>query len=593
MEQLLSSCKRLLLTHSGALILAFGVGFICGVPQLLAEQALDDEYRRVPFLYQDNEAVYLSRIHEFADGHSAVSSPFLHEYKNDSETLMPPIGEEAYWLASRISRLDLTDIVVVSKFVLPALLFLLIYALVISVVPGARLAALAAASVSVLGFELVNITDMWALLSQEYVGTYLSIWTRLVHPISGGLALFGFLVAFRRALDRWLWAVLAALLLALSTTYIFAFGIAVAVVGVVSAAALITREWRVVWVAFGIGLGGAVIMAPYLWAGFASVGGGGTALALKNGLFLTRVPLMSTVVMGALVLGALTLLYERLVLKQQLSVTRPSVFLFLLVLGTILAMNQHVVTGRTVWPQHFVQYVFPIAYAAVIGWYALHAARFSKYSSIPLIGVIVISFALGISTIPTYRASLDQYRTENRYAPTLQFLRENEGPCVALSVERTELINLFVTAFTKCDAYYTHYTFMGVPDDRVRHNFFVQLRVLGITPDTVDAYFAEYPDLTWRVFFRSWSDYFQHATDPWLMAIRDEEEIEAWTARTEADVISEYKEFYKKDFRTELLKYRIDYVLWDKSGEVAFDAAEYPFLAPAFEAQGIEVYRVR
>ena len=94
--------------HLGALVLAVAAGLLSGLPQHLAETSIGDDYHGVPFLFQDAELVYLTRIHEFQDGHPSVSSPFLHDYKDGSSSLMAPVGEYMYWVLSGYGTLSLS-----------------------------------------------------------------------------------------------------------------------------------------------------------------------------------------------------------------------------------------------------------------------------------------------------------------------------------------------------------------------------------------------------------------------------------------------------------------------------------------------------
>ena len=588
---------RFIRPHTVALLLALAAGIIIGLPQHLAPHALGEAYNNIPFMYQDNEVVYLSRVREFQDGNPDVSSPFLHEYKNGDANIQPPVGELFYWVPAQVFGVPITKILVASKYVYPAILFLIFYALMYRVLPSSvrlrKTTALAGAAVSTLGFEFVHITETLSILTGSYREVYLSVWTRLVHPISGALLLFPFLFSIYSILKkRFLWAVPAALLLGLSLGYIFAFGIGSVVLALLFVLALFFREWRTASVLAAVGIGAIVINIPHLISVLPSVFGSEQDVALKNGLFLTHVPIISKVLVLALIISIAGLVYD-IRRNVRLTLHSPQLFFLVLLVAGFLAMNQHIVTGKTVWPQHFVQYTIPLVYIAMVSWYALYIAPHLRgFASAALVLLISLSFVFGIAALQTYMHALEDYTRVNKYAPTLAYLNEQKDECVVLAVEKSEHISNYITALTQCDVYTTEYTFVGVPEERITHNFFVYLRFQGITSETVDLYIEENPELIWRVFYRDWQDYFRHSTDPWLTRISDRGEIDQWIQDTRASVAVRYKEFYKQDFQGELLRYQLDYIVWDREGDTLLSSQEFPFLEEVYEAENVVIYRL-
>lgn len=584
--------------HIAAFVLAAIAGILSAGPMLIAPQKLGEAYHGIPYLYQDNEVVYLSRIRELQDGYRSVSSPFLHEYKEGRVNLMPPIGEHLYWLPAHLLGISLTMVLVASKFVFPALLFLILYALVFSALPSTttirRLSALAGASLAVLGFDLAHLSEVLSIVTGASSEVYLSVWTRLVHPISGALFLFSFLFSIRQVLEkRWWWSVPSSIFLALSIGYIFAFGMASASLGLFVLVALLFREWRVAGTLLAVGAGSMVLVTPHLMAVLPTVGGTGTYDALQNGMFLAHTPLISKVLLGALVVMLAGLVFD-VRRHTKLSLIAPQIFFTSVLFAGLCAMNQQVLTGRTVWPQHFVQFTTPLVYLSLISWYALYIApRLGRLASLVPLSLIGLSIAFAVAALPTYRFQMEDFARINRYAPLISTLNSLDAPCVVMPIERVEHLNFFITALTSCDSYSTHYTFVGVPPERVRHNFFVHLRFQGVTPSTLAAYLDERPELIWRVFFRDWEDYFYHSHDPWLTEVSDREEVEKWIEDTTREIIADYALFYKQDFHDALLMYRLDYVVSDSAGDTDFDATKYPFLEPIEEKEGIVLYRVK
>jgi hypothetical protein len=579
-----SAPRSILTFHAGAIALALAVGILSGLPQVLAARTLGEDYAGVPYLFQDNDVTYLARVHELVDGHTELSSPLLYEYKDGGQSLMPAVGEWLY--------VPFVDYVSVTKFLFPALLFLLIYAFVyLSARDLRRLTALTAASVSTTGFALLFPFEIFGLFTTQTTEPYLSIWTRLVHPISGGLLLFLLLIAERlsRGGNYW-WTALGALALGLSTGYIFSFGIGVVAVALLGLLHWATGERKALQSVLYILVGAAIINLPHFWSAFTSGASGGSAAGQKVGLLLTHEPMVSAVLLlGALV--TLGVMAFRRYWDGAWDVHSPLVVALILLGSVIVAMNQQLVTGRTAWPHHFIQYGVPLVYCALALTLSELRELGSRLRATLLIAGIGASLAVGLVSLPTYTAVLDEYRTVNRYAGALEYLRNHEGPCVAQLIENAERHNLYIPAFTHCDVYLTDYVFMGVPDERILHNFLVYMHLMGVTPSTADEFLESNRKRIWAVFFRDWRDLFHDTKDEWLLKHGDPAEIEVWLDSTAAAVGIEYRRTYA-DPRELFLKYRLDYLIWDSTGATPFDASQFPFLTPVFESRGVVVYRV-
>src|SRR3989344_7330949 len=108
------------------ILMALAVGIIGIYPQLRFINYLGDEYRGIPLVQSANEDAYLGIMQEIADGHwSAASVPFF-EYKN-LYPLLPPTAPAFYVLFSKILDISLVNILILSKFFQPLILFLLVY----------------------------------------------------------------------------------------------------------------------------------------------------------------------------------------------------------------------------------------------------------------------------------------------------------------------------------------------------------------------------------------------------------------------------------------------------------------------------------
>ena len=58
------------------------------------------------------------------------------------------------------------------------------------------------------------------------------------------------------------------------------------------------------------------------------------------------------------------------------------------------------------------------------------------------------------------------------------------------------------------------------------------------------------------------------------------------------ELVEAYRKFRSRDLRAELLKFRLDYVLYDKEGKIPFDESRFPFLKKAYEDERFIVYEI-
>ncbi len=547
--------------HRAALVLAIVVGVLSVTPHLLAVRSIGSAYRDIPFMYTDDEDIYLARMQEIVDGHPSVGSAFFYEYKND-RALLPPIGEYVYVGLSRATGLVLAQTLVLAKFLFPALLFLLIYAflrrLLTSEPPRLQtLGAIAGGLLVTLGYDLLSIQDIWSLLHGQDIGVRVSLWTRPVNPILGALLVFGYLNLLWKALEeRRLWVgVLAGILLGASVFYFFSWGVLISVTAVLGAIFLAQKDWRrVKQVAIVVGTS-FIVSAPYWISTFRSVGGEvGRALALRNGMFFTHAPLLNKTLLAALILFLLASAYlvRRGTSWRELTREPWWIVSASLLLGGLLALNQQIVTGREIWPYHFVQYTKPFAMIVVI--VILIRAVGARWSR--AVGAACGAFLLFVilqagAAAVTHQSVLPDFKKRQADAELFDWLNRNASPdCVVLVKEPVEHLARFIPAFTHCNTYISSWVFSGVPEDRIAHNFFLHLRLQGVTSANVRSYLLSHPNLVRSSFFDDWKTIFMTGVDDWLLR--------------QIDVLEpRYRVFLQQNALDQLHAYRVDYFVSD------------------------------
>ncbi len=596
--------RKTIYAHRWAIFLSLTAAFLVAAPTFFSIWALGSEYSGMPFLYQDNEAFYLARIQEITDGHPSVGSPIIFEYK-DSPTPLAPTGEYFYALPALVLGWPAHFITSLSKFLLPWLLFLLVYALtflLIRNISGAwpKLFAMLAASLVILGFDLVHFPEIANIFKAGSDSLYLSVWTRLVHPVTGGLFLFVFLFSIWGVIrGRKLAWILAGVSFGLTIGYIFSFGLALAVLLVLFVVYALKRRFDILR-----GLAAALLVGFFLnifnTKNFLAMAFSpeGTALSLRNGLLLTHVPLLNKLLIVSALVWLAVLIFERRGRggdRGRRDIADADILVGALIVGSIVAMNQQVFTGKIIWPHHFVQYTIPFAFIIL----SLTAARFFKFrfrqpgATLALL-LIIISFLFGLRTLGSYTAVIDDFSYKQRYQPVLDWLNINaEKDCVVFAWEQAEIIAPLIPALTHCNSYFTTYNFVGIAYDDIKPRYLSRLRLNGVTPDNIETYLSANSVEVQANFFRDWKELFLHSRDPWLVSISDRPAIYEWKENQTAAVISDYQDFYQKDFYTELKKFRLNYVIWDESAEPASSPDEFDFLKPVYSFSGVHLYEVR
>ncbi len=559
MKQLFHRVMQVARAQWLAILFALLVGLLSVAPHILARVQLGTSYQGIPFMYLDDEDIYLARMHEILDGHWMVGSPYFHEYK-DSVSMLPPLGEAYYAVPSMLFQIPLTEIVVFSKFLLPLILFLLAYVLALRLMDVGRpenrkLTACAAAVMIVIGYSTIPFSELAHWVRTGSIAQNLPLWTRLVNPVTGAILLFSyFLVVWelwngRRRRHAWV----AGVLWALMASYFFSWAFALSVSAFFLLFALITKQkaqMRSMILMLGIG---AVCVIPLWWGMIQRIGApGGQALSVKNGMSFTHAPLLNKTLLAAIAIFFILTWIAARGRKGLKEIMRRPWWLFCLafLFGGIWSLSQQIVTGRTIWPHHFVQYTVPFAILTlfVAAWYAC-SERFPRIWKAVCIAAIAFIVLESAGILAGVRSKLDDFRMLQTYAPAFAWLDAHAPPsCVVLVDEPGERITRLVPAFSHCDVYLSSYIYFGVPDDRVLHNFLLMLRFHGVTPDTVRAYLNAHEDLVREYFFESFETLFARSDDAWVQGKID-------------GLVAAYPDFYAGDLASEIHTYQADYVM--------------------------------
>lgn len=566
--------KYFIKVHNLALLSAIIVGVIYLAPYIIFTISLGDKYQGIPMLATANEDFYRARIQDIIDGHPLLGSFAFYESKNEP-SLTPPTAEMFYALPNLLLGISLTKILIASRFILPFILFLLVYFLinkitVDSLLLSNKLNAIAGGLFVTLGYDLVDYHSLWLyLIGQAMPGGNFLIWARPVNPVMGAIFLFSFLICvwsiiqksrYRRSL-----IITASVFLALMiSSYFFSWGVAVSVLAVLILIYTIKKEFKVVKDFFGVGLLAALMASPYWYISFkASQGLWYKGALLRNGLFYTHYPMLNKFLITSLLFYFIIVVIAFIFRKERVrfkdSIKDWHLFTLALLLGGFWALNQQVVTGMTVWPYHFVQYTIPSAmvvllallYNIIKGWKPF---LWALATSIIVSSSLIFSV---VTQIGTYQINFNDTIKLQSYKPVFDWLNSQENDSVVLvkidNKEKFEILNGLIPAFTHANIYASIWAYNLMVPDRIHHSFLTILRLRGVASENIEEYLQKNKGEAVEYLSSNFKGVFSLKDFPDFSDTILQERLKSFPA--------EYQKFASKNFKTELKKYRLDYIV--------------------------------
>ncbi|MDP3729529.1 MAG: hypothetical protein Q8R26_02130 [bacterium] len=555
--------KFFLIRHSLGIVFAIIAGIICIAPQLLLINAAGSDYQGIPFFDINDETYYMARMHDILDGHGWVSSPFIYEYKTQVP-LMYPLVEYLYAIPAFIFGIGLQNIIVFGRFLFPTILFLLVYLLLFRLAEdgtrASKLNAIVGALFVVLGYDIIDYRTAVPFLLGKMQLTPFLIWTRTVNPVTGAILIFSLLLLLWSLIQkpRRYSFVMPGIVFGLMIGYFFSWSISFAIIGSLTLIFIFQKKYDVVKQLLLILPVWAVVSAPYWYNAVRAIGSpAGEKTALRNALFLTHVPVINKVLVATITVFLGFFIYTYI--KKRKAQEKMEFwwwFLFALLLSGVTVFSQQIITGRTIWPHHYVQYTIP--FSIVVGMIVLYKVVRPQFFKVwaSIISIIAItSLYYGIVAAQSYRFLVNDIRDNQRYASVLAWLNDNaEKDCVVLVKEEIqEKLTRLIPSFTSCNVYSAQWILFGVvPDDeRIHHTVMVHLRLQGIPAERAEQYLTTHAGWLRNYFYRDWHDFL----------VQDENIL--WLVDVRKKIVEDYRAFLKKDFSTELEKYKLDYIIAD------------------------------
>jgi len=602
--------KFFLKKHHLAFVLALLVGLIYLAPHLIGIFSLGDSYQEIPLMGTDNEDAYLFRMQEILDGHPLLGSPVFFEYK-DNWPMMPPVGEMVYAVPALLLNISLVSVLTVSKFILPFVLFLLVYFLIHNLTKkfdslSVKINAVAGALFVTLGYDLVDYYSLWLfLVGKKIPGSFL-LWDRPVNPILGGIFLFSFLLCLWRIEKnkqyKKIFIVLASVFLSLMIgSYFFSWGMALSITGVLGFIYILQKRYKEILSLIFVIFITSILTSPFWYFSWrASQSPFYEESVLQSGIFYTHHPLINKILLATLIFYFI--LFSPLLIRKVVSVFKRSqafssqfsfarlenwqVFCLSFLIGGFIAFNQQIITGMTIWPFHFVQYSIPLSIVVVfVLLYKVIKEKWWNLWKLIIFLVIIFSLGFGVYTqVGAYKYNYNHFKDSQKYKIAFDWLNEKEKDSVVLVREPREgryELNNFVLAFTHCNVYSSYWRYSLMPKSRIYHNLLVNLRLQGIDSENIDQYLEDNKGEVVGKLTSNWKEMYKVKQFSDFSVEKPEEKLKEFAL--------DYKNFMKNDFDNELKKYRLDYIF--SVGELNSEViSQLPSIKLEFESNNLYLY---
>lgn len=569
------------------ILLAVAVGILIFAPAVYFRY-FDFGYKGIDFFGSDAENYYVGQIQEIYDGRWSSGNVFLAENKNDPY-VQQPLPAIIVALLGKILGLSAININLLTKFLFPALLTVIVYLFFSDLTGRKDVAVLMAVFVMLIQATWIFINpSSWLpfLLKGEFRGTDYNFisYARPINPQISSIFFFGYLLCIWRLLFRTseqlteksekIYGIASAVILGLSFyIYFFTYSFLSVFNAVLFLWFLYSKDWLRLKKIFWVSIGGLVVAIPYFvnivkMVTFPSY----SQLAGRTGSADTRQFIFSQVWWGV---TALFLLLYR-------GSREVKVFILAFLATAFLVTNQQLITGKTVplVAHYHWYYIAPVGGAILIYLFFLYFEKVVaiKVSRVVMALLLALFFYAGILyQRSSFAAQYDYFVFNQRYVPILSWLNENVQK--ESSIFANDVLSNLIPAYTRHDVYYAGLlTDSLASEERIKQSFYAYLFLSGVAKDSAKDFFHKNRMLVGSQIF---SDYYRMKNGCYG----------CFSDSILDNLISEYRNFLDKDFVSELKKYQIDYAVWDEEKNPEWQLDRF-FREKVYEKDNIVIYKV-
>jgi len=549
--------RKSLLLWIGPLGLGVALMLLVFLPSYLQRHDPLYPFRGVEILGPDAEVHYAARVREIADGFPSLGNTFYSAPKN-LPSLQPPLPEATIASAASMLGIDPLTAFLASKAVFAVTLTILFFAFLF-VVTGSALTAFVSTALLLFGGALLSAPWDFPMFLRPAAGDSFEFlrFSRAINPQWTVSWFLGVLISLALWIKRprigWL-AAAAACTGVLIYSYVYAWTYVLASVGLLtvwflSSASLGVFDWRrdrkrlqhlaLFWVVV------IVVGIPYALNLLEAMGHPWfPESAQRLGMLTSHTPIIGVWLVVFIVVSFLT--------KRLWPVTWP--LLPCLALGGLIALNQHVLTGRYIVPHHYHWYfiqplasVFTVALALSV-FFPFVRSRLLR----GIVSAVLVASAIGVGFVQQRQAYLgvrDYWGHLQDTAPVLDFLRDPASRGDVIYSYDLDVLNL-APVYTSADVYTSsNANNYLVPLARARDVYFFDLWLEGVTPLQAS-----------KEFFASR----RYTLSSRLYAIYYRELLGDYAAIPDAVIrehVAAYREYMKLSFREKLTRYPLTMVV--------------------------------
>lgn len=573
----------MVLEHRWVIILGIVVSLLCALPQMYfrIDHRDDGVYQGIELL---PDSPWSARAREVMDGHPWFGNIYNKDGK-DQPYLFQPLGSIITAYTGELFSFDINNTLLLSRLIFPFIVTILIYSFVF-LISRDKLAALTSTAILLLADSILRPFGVLQILQGELPDEFLRL-SRPVNPAMIYIFFFGFLVSFwyyykNRAVR---YGILSAVLLGLNFynylytwTYLYAFG------GLLVLFHMYERQWKEAQRLSYVFFGALIVGIPYLinlynvttYPTYEEVGA-------RFGVVLTHMPLFVGFTVIISIFAFLMFFPKRD--KDQYY------FNLALVLTPFITMNQQIITGKILQPNHYHWFFHKpvvIIVVCVVMFSLLTRLGWTRLRVLTAGAMLMVSVATGafIQYVSYYDGFNDGGAIaieRQKFGPVMEWLNTH-AEREAMVFANNEASHITVI-YTPLNVFYHRalpFASLSATKARQLETLFTFYRLRGVGYD--DAQVAFYADRE-QVSAEIYGIYYQTLLGSYA-AIPDEK-IDEIVALYQETLSTPKNEWLMNVWK----KYEVEYFIWDKKNDPLWHLEEYPFLGEVAVSGDISIYR--
>ncbi len=572
--------KTLLKNHGLAIVIALLIGLVVILPQVFLLNDLGQNYQGISLAGSDGEDYYSMRVQEAYDGHYKISNPSFYEYK-DKPYVQPPLPEITTAVMAKILGLTTSQIITLAKFILPILLYLILYALLLVITKNKTLA--------IVSPVMMMLTTNFIFRPKEVIYFLTFDWEKIkgfidyyrpINPQFSSLIFFTWLLIFYQWLKKQKTASYLGLVVILGLMfyiYPYSWMLAYSIIGFLilfsfsrktNLKPLTKKLITVLVLSF-------IIALPY-WLNFYQLINDPLydAFQKRNGFLQSHLPLWSNLLFLDFII------FTWLFWKKEKNINFYFLFSIFLALG--LVINQQIITGLRFYPGHWHwYYTAPFSIFLTLWLFYSLIKNKKKIVVIGSILLLVIGFTNGIiKQYNSYQTEKEQAIDWQRYKEVYDWLNENTNKDDVVLADGS--LNTKLPIYTHDNPYLSSYSELFLtPTEKFEDSFFAQLYLKNVTKENINQYItADNRDIFALLF-----GYYKQRKGLCRPGCFSQEELD--------DLKDKYfRSVTETNFEEFLKKYRLDYALWDTQADTNWNLNQYEFMEFITEINNIKIYKV-